>query len=66
MPVILPLDLVDDWLDPEATPADLAPMLLSAPEASLRMWPVSTALNRVTSDGPELLRPVDLAPTLGF
>ncbi len=66
MPVILPLDLVDDWLHPEATPADLAPMLLSAPEASLRMWPVSTALNRVTSDGPELLRPVDLAPTLGF
>lgn len=66
MPVILPMDVIDDWLDPNATPPDLAPMLLAAPEESLRMWPVSTAVNRVQADGPELLRPIELAPTLGL
>jgi putative SOS response-associated peptidase YedK len=66
MPVILPLDLLDDWLDPATPLADLAPMLLAAPEDTLRMWPVSTAVNRVQVDGPELLRPIELAPTLGI
>ena len=47
MPVILERDLLDEWLDPATPPADLAPMLLAAPEAALRMWPVSTAVNRV-------------------
>ena len=66
MPVILDRDLIDDWLDPEARPADLASMLLAAPEEALRMWPVSTAVNRVQVDGPELLRPIELEPTLGL
>jgi putative SOS response-associated peptidase YedK len=66
MPVILPAELVSDWLDPAATPADLAPMLTAAEASSLRMWPVSTAVNRVQVDGPELLRQIDLPPTLGL
>jgi putative SOS response-associated peptidase YedK len=66
MPVILDRDLVDDWLDPATGPAELAPMLLAAPDESLRMWPVSTAVNRVQVDGPELLRPIELEPTLGL
>lgn len=66
MPVILERDLLDAWLDPGTSPADLAQMLLAAPEAALRMWPVSTAVNRVQVDGPELLRRIELAPTLGF
>ena len=66
MPVILDRGLLDEWLDPAASPADLAPMLLAAPETALRMWPVSTAVNRVQSDGPGLLQPVDLPPTLGL
>ena len=66
MPVILDRGLLDEWLDPATPPADLAPMLLAMPEGALRMWPVSTAVNRVQSDGPELLRPVDLPPTLGL
>lgn len=41
-------------------------MLLAIPEGALRMWPVSTAVNRVQSEGPELLRPVDLSPKLGL
>ena len=66
MPVILGLDLLDTWLDPATPPADLAPLLLAAPDDALRMWPVSTAVNRVQSDGAELLRPIELAPTLGL
>ena len=66
MPVILDPDLLDAWLDPSSQPADLAPMLLAAPDAALRRWPVSTAVNRVQVDGPELLRPLELAPTLGL
>lgn len=66
MPVLLDRDLLDGWLDPATPPSDIAPMLLAAPDAALRMWPVSTAVNRVTSDGPELLRPVQLPATLGL
>jgi putative SOS response-associated peptidase YedK len=33
-----------------------------APDAALRVWPVSTAVNRVGTDGPELLLPVDDTP----
>ena len=66
MPVILPPEVMDAWLDPATEPPDLAPMLMSAPDASLRMWPVSTDVNRVTTDGPQLLSPVALAPTLGL
>ena len=66
MPVILPLDAVGAWLDAGTEAADLAAMLLSAPDASLRMWPVSPAVNRVAADGAELLRPIEVAPTLGL
>jgi putative SOS response-associated peptidase YedK len=66
MPVILERGLLDDWLDPATPPDDLAPMLVAAPDAGLRMWPVSPAVNRVGVDGPELLRPVDPTPTLGL
>jgi putative SOS response-associated peptidase YedK len=66
MPVILDSDLLEAWLDPATPPSDVAPMLLAAPAATLRMWPVSTAVNGVRADGPELLRPIELAPTLGL
>lgn len=66
MPVILHPDLLDAWLDPATPPAELAPMLTAAPTDSVRIWPVSGAVNRVGTDGPELLRPVELSPTLGL
>ena len=66
MPVILPFRRIDDWLDPDASPADLEPMLAPAPEDSLRMWPVSTEVNRVAADGPHLLERIELAATLGL
>lgn len=66
MPVILPMDVLDEWLDPATPLGNLAPMLLAAPEDTLRMWPVTTAVNRVQVDGPDLLRPIEPAPTLGL
>ena len=66
MPVILPLDLLDAWLDPAASLAEIEPMLVPADEATLRIWPVSTEVNRVAVDGPHLLRPVELPRTLGL
>jgi putative SOS response-associated peptidase YedK len=66
MPVILPRDLLDAWLDPSASLAELEPMMAPAPEESLRMWPVSTEVNRVAADGPELLRPIELPATPGL
>ena len=66
MPVILEPDLLDAWLDPSTAAADLAPMLLAAPSAVLRMWPVSPAVNSVQVDGAELLHPIELPPTLGL
>jgi putative SOS response-associated peptidase YedK len=66
MPVILPRDLLDAWLDPAAQPADLEPMLAPAADESLRIWPVSTEVNRVAADGPHLLNPIELPATLGL
>ena len=66
MPVILDRELLDAWLDPATELAYVEPMLAPAPEERLRIWPVSTAVNRVTNDGAELLRPVELPATLGL
>ena len=66
MPVILDADLLGAWLAPDAAPEELGPMLAAPPADRLRMWPVSLAVNRVGTDGPELLRPTEPAPTLGL
>jgi putative SOS response-associated peptidase YedK len=66
MPVILDRGALEVWLDPDADPAHLRSLLEPTPAAGLRMWPVSTAVNRVAADGPDLLRPIQLAPTLGL
>ena len=66
MPVILDRDALEVWLDPEADLGHVESLLRPATAASLRMWPVSTSVNKVDVDGPELLRPIELAPTLGL
>jgi putative SOS response-associated peptidase YedK len=66
MPVILDQTMLDAWLDPATDVAEIASLLVPAPDAGLRMWPVSTAVNRVDTDGPELLRPIELPATLGL
>ena len=66
MPVILDRDALAAWLDPETDLGLVQSLLAPAPAATLRIWPVSTAVNHVASDGPDLLQPIHLAPTLGL
>ncbi len=55
MPVIL--DEVDAWLAAD-TPFELVMALLQpAPQDAVRIWPVSTTVNSVRNDGPQLLDP---------
>ena len=58
MPVILPPDRWEEWLDPEMQDTDeLARLLLPAPSSLLTLYPVSTAVNHVRNKGAELIVP---------
>ena len=58
-PVILTAGLRDDWLDPTITDPDrVRELLAAAPEPRLQPYEVSSAVNSVRNDGPELLAPV--------
>ena len=62
MPVIVPPEAFDLWLDcanVEATTA--AALIASAPEALLECYEVSTAVNKVANDGPRLIEPASSA-----
>lgn len=62
MPVILPAEHWDPWLDAEHQDvADLSALLLPAPEEVLELQPVSTQVNNVRNNGPELTRPIRVA-----
>jgi putative SOS response-associated peptidase YedK len=59
MPVILEPEHFDTWLDCEAHDADEASLLMRPAENDvLEFWPISTAVNKVVNDGPELMAPV--------
>jgi len=58
MPAILAPEDEAAWLDPERhDPADLLPRLRPYPAQALTAHLVSPAVNRVTVEGPELIRP---------
>lgn len=58
-PVVVPDDLWSAWLDPGLTDlAGVADMLQSIPEPHLTPYEVSTAVNSVRNNGPELVAPV--------
>ena len=61
-PLILPPDAWSAWLDP-AVGADDARELLTVDPPPLRATPVSTRVNAVANDGPDLLTPA--GPDLG-
>jgi putative SOS response-associated peptidase YedK len=61
-PVILRPDAWDEWLDPEQQDGSRAVELLRADPPRLIATPVSTAVNRVGTDGPQLIDPVDVEP----
>jgi len=59
MPVILPRAMWDLWLDPRNQNIDvLAQLLVPAPENLLALHPVSTQVNNVRNDGPQLIAPL--------
>ena len=63
MPVLLPREAWDDWLDRTVDDeAYLLSLLVPAPDDVLEMRPVSTKVNDVRNQGPELVVPIDLPP----
>jgi putative SOS response-associated peptidase YedK len=62
MPVVLPESAWDLWLDPGlADPGELQGLFEPTDEVALRIEPVADLVNNVRNDGPELIRPIDLA-----
>ncbi len=58
MPVILPPELEDFWLNHDITePAMLCDALASYPDKLLEFYPVSPLMNKANNDGPELTAP---------
>ena len=62
MPVIIPAEAFDFWLDCTSVDAGTATSLFdAAPNGLLEAYEISPAVNRTANDGPELIAPV--APT---
>jgi putative SOS response-associated peptidase YedK len=69
MPVLLPRETWDDWLDTGIQDVEyLGSLLVAPPDDVLEMYPVSTRVNSVRNDGPDLVLPVEEveAPTLAL
>ena len=61
MPVVVPEEGWDRWLDPaHPDPGELGGLLVPAADGLLEAYPVSRAVNRVGNDGPALIEPLDL------
>ena len=59
MPMVIEPAAWPDWLDPGNTdPADVTPLLVPASSGTLTSYPVSTAVNNVRNNGPELREPL--------
>lgn len=60
MPVIIPAESYDRWLaNIEPDPRDL---LVPYPSKLMRMWPISTRVNKPENDDPNIVDPLDDAP----
>ncbi|GAA4404929.1 SOS response-associated peptidase [Quisquiliibacterium transsilvanicum] len=55
MPVLLDAAGVARWLDPHTPAAQAAQLLRPAPDAAIRAWPVSTAVNDAHHEGAQLI-----------
>jgi putative SOS response-associated peptidase YedK len=59
MPVVLPREAWDEWLDPENEDVTrLQKLLVPAPAKDFEVYEISTRVNNVRNDGPELIEPV--------
>jgi len=57
MPVILPAAHCTSWIDPDASPESLKPLLAPAEDDLLRYYPVSKRVNSARIDEPDLAEP---------
>ncbi len=60
MPLILARGDYGRWLSDEPDPRDL---MQAFPAAPMRMWPISTRVNKPENDDPGILEPVELSTT---
>jgi putative SOS response-associated peptidase YedK len=56
MPVILPQNLYDEWLEPVPMTAErLQEVLVPHPAEGMEAYPVSTYVNKPVNDGPQCI-----------
>jgi putative SOS response-associated peptidase YedK len=66
MPLVLPPDRWPAWLDPaRRDPDDVRAILESIPEGRFTAVPITTRVNSVRNDGPELLEPAPMDSLVG-
>lgn len=66
MPLLVEPDRYSAWLDPsKADVEELKKLLVPAAPGRLEAYPVSTQVNNVRNNGPELLDPLDAEPRAG-
>jgi putative SOS response-associated peptidase YedK len=58
MPAILDESRYAKWLDPEASPREVLPLLRPFDADAMKMWPVGKNVGNVKNDSPELLVPL--------
>lgn len=57
MPVILPADIIEIWLDHQRVPEEVLALIRPYPAEKMRSRPVNPRLNSVRNEGPDLLQP---------
>ena len=62
MPLFLPRDHWDAWMDSDLTDVEEVRSLMNIPHPDdhLRFWPVSTLVNSIRNNGAELITPIEL------
>ena len=58
MPLILAPSDYTRWLSDEPDPRDL---MRPFPAAPMRMWPISTRVNKPENDDPSIVEPIELS-----
>ncbi|QHT66615.1 SOS response-associated peptidase [Rhodocytophaga rosea] len=65
MPVILPLELENEWLNPEVSLHEAMQMLQTFPADKMNCFPVSAQINNPAFNSPELLQAVQATDQFG-
>jgi len=64
MPVIVPPEAFDFWLDPNVDAEMASALIVPAPDAQLEFFEVSTAVNRTANDSAMLIEPLRAAESM--